>query len=178
MRRLLYIALMFCLLAACSDDARIAAVLSRVDSLMSGRPDSALTLLDSALHSGAGTEHQQAQLRLRRLNAINKLDTVFTTARIAQAQALADHFDRQGTPNERMLAHYLLGRTYADDGQAPQAIQSYQEAADCADTTSTDCDYLQLCIIYTQMANLFYSQNLYNYELDCLDNCITFPLIY
>ena len=158
MRRYSFILLILCLLAACGDDARIATVLNRADSLMGSRPDSALTLLDSALRTGDASDRQTARLRLRRLNAINKLDTVFTEAHVAQASELVAHFDRHGTPNERMLAHYLLGRTYADAGQAPQAIQSYLEAAECADTTSVDCDYKTLSRVYAQMAEVYYYQ--------------------
>ena len=172
MRRYSFFLLILCLLAACGDDARIATVLNRADSLMCSRPDSALTLLDSALHTGDASDRQTARLRLRRLNAINKLDTVFTEAHVAQASELVTHFDRHGTPNERMLAHYLFGRTYADAGQAPQAIQSYLEAAECADTTSVDCDYEQMEIIYTQMANIFYNHCLYREQLNCLDQAM------
>ncbi|MBR3647333.1 MAG: hypothetical protein IKN59_02965 [Paludibacteraceae bacterium] len=174
MRRYSFFLLILCLLAACGDDARIATVLNRADSLMNSRPDSALTLLDSALHTGDASDRQTARLRLRRLNAINKLDTVFTEAHVAQASELVTHFDRHGTPNERMLAHYLLGRTYADAGQAPQAIQSYLEAAECADTTSVDCDYRQLCFVYSQMGDLFYRQNLYHESLRSLNKAVKY----
>ena len=174
MRRYSFFLLILCLLAACGDDARIATVLNRADSLMGSRPDSALTLLDSALRTGDASDRQTARLRLRRLNAINKLDTVFTEAHVAQASELVAHFDRHGTPNERMLAHYLLGRTYADAGQAPQAIQSYLEAAECADTTSVDCDYRQLCFVYSQMGDLFYRQNLYHESLRSLNKAVKY----
>ena len=83
------------------------------DSLMNSRPDSALAVLDRAEGQMAG-EHQRRQWQLLRLNAINKLDTLFTAAHVAHAQTLADYFDRHGTANEQMLAHYLLGRTYYD----------------------------------------------------------------
>ena len=37
----------------------------------------------------------------------------------------AEFFDRHGTPNEQMRAHYILGRTYADRGEMPQALNAY-----------------------------------------------------
>ena len=61
----------------------------------------------------------------------------------------------------RLLAHYLLGRAYHDHGEAPMALQCYQDALDCADTLSTDCDYPQLARVYGQMAQIFYEQGLY-----------------
>jgi lipopolysaccharide biosynthesis regulator YciM len=50
--------------------------------------------------------------------------------------AVADYYDRNGTANERMEAHYLLGCVYRDLGDAPRALTSYNNAVDCADTTA------------------------------------------
>lgn len=78
----------------------------------------------------------------------------------------ATHFyDRHGTANEQMRAHYLLGCAYRDKGEAPAALQSYQDAVDRADTLSSDCDYRRLMSIYGQMAELFHAQNLPEDEL-------------
>ena len=67
-------------------------------------------------------------------------------------------YDRHGTANERMRAHYLLGCVYRDLGEAPRAIDCYQEAADCADTLDSDCDYRTLGCIYSQMGDVYYGQ--------------------
>ena len=121
------------------------------DSLMNSRPDSALAVLEGAEGQMAG-EHQRRQWQLLRLNAINKLDTLFTATHVAHAQTLADYFDHHGNANDRMLAHYLLGRTYYDTHEAPMALHCYQEAINCADTTANDCDFSQLARVYGQMA--------------------------
>ena len=161
------------LLGSCGDNSRATALLSRADSLMADRPDSALQILDGLLtDSDRLSKHFTMQCRLRRLNAINKLDTVFTTVHVAQARILADHFDNHGTSNEQMLAYYLLGRTFADAGEAPQAINAYNEAANRADTTATDCDYKTLCRVYAQMSDVFYYQNLYDDQLSFLDRAM------
>ena len=79
----------------------------------------------------------------------------------------ATHFyDRHGTANEQMRAHYLLGCAYRDKGEAPAALQSYQDAVDRADTLSSDCDYAQLSRVYGQMAQIFYEQGLYREQLN------------
>jgi hypothetical protein len=57
-----------------------------------------------------------------------------------------------------MLAYYLLGRTYADAGEAPRSIEAYNTAAERADTTSYSCDLRTLSRVYTQLAQLYYSQ--------------------
>ena len=167
MKRLVYVLLAVALfgggllLGGCGESPRRAALLERTDSLMASRPDAALALLDSLLaDSGHLSAHFAMQCRLRRLNAINKLDTVFTPAHVALAQTLTEHFDEHGTPNERMLAHYLLGHTFADTGEAPQALSSFWDAVNSADTTNKDCDYGLLCRVYSQMATLSYRQNL------------------
>ena len=79
------------------------------------------------------------------------------------------YYDRHGTANQQVRAHYLLGCAYRDMGEAPAALQSYQDAVDHADTLSCDCDYMQLCRIYAQMAQIFYEQGLYRQELVHID---------
>jgi tetratricopeptide (TPR) repeat protein len=75
------------------------------------------------------------------------------------------YYDRHGTANQQMRAHYLLGCAYRDMGEAPAALQSYQDAVDHADTLSTNFDYKQLCRVYAQMAQIFYEQGLYREQL-------------
>jgi len=84
---------------------------------------------------------------------------------VSDVQPYVEFFDEHGTPNDRLLAHYLLGRAYYDHGEAPMALQCYQDAADCADTTAADCDYAQLARVYGQMAQIFYEQGLYRQQL-------------
>ena len=106
-----------------------------------------------------GTERR---LQLEELERQNRADSVMTNDSLATV--LVDYFDRHGTPNERMRAHYILGRTYADCGEAPQAIEAYNDAAAAADTTAADCDYHTLTCIYSQMAEVFHQQLLLSFE--------------
>ena len=96
------------------------------------------------------------------INMLNRTDKPFT---VADVQPYVDYFDRYGNSNDRLLAHYLLGRAYHEQGEAPMALQCYQQAADCADTTAADCDYKQLCRVYSQMSEIFYNQSLYREQL-------------
>ena len=59
-----------------------------------------------------------------------------------------------------MMAHYVQGSVHHDMGEAPQALECYQKAAEQADTTRSDCDFYTLTAIYGQMAVLFHSQYL------------------
>ena len=110
------------------------------------------------------TEADRNRMRaeLDSINQRNRNDQPFTAADV---QPYVNFFDDHGTPNDRLLAHYLLGRAYHENGEAPMALQCYQDALDCADTLSTDCDYRQLARVYAQMAQIFYEQGLYRGQL-------------
>ena len=104
----------------------------------------------------ACTDSREQRLQLEELERQNRADSVMQD--LALAQSLADHFDRHGTRNEQLRAHYILGRTNADRGELPQAVAAYNDAADQADTTAADCDYRTLSRAHAQLAQLYYNQ--------------------
>ena len=103
---------------------------------------------------------------------MNRADSLMLNDSLARE--LADWFDRHGTPNEQLRAYYMLGRTYADRGETPQALEAYNDAVDRADTTAADCNYYTLCRVYAHMAVLFYQQNLLTDNLKCIDKSIRY----
>ncbi len=107
-------------------------------------------------------ERNRMRTELDSINQRNRNDQPFTAADV---QPYVNFFDDHGTPNDRLLAHYLLGRAYHDHGEAPMALQCYQDALDYADTLSVGCDYPQLARVYAQMAQIFYEQGLYKEQL-------------
>ena len=129
-----------------------------------------LFLLLLALYS-CTTETRRAEMRgrLQALNGLNRADSVLTARERDEAQELVTFFDAHGTANEQLLAHYLLGRCYADMHEAPMALHCYQEAISRADTTSADCDFAQLSRVYGQSSAIFYQQGLYRNALECDD---------
>ena len=88
-----------------------------------------------------------------------------------------EFYDRHGSPNERMKARYLLGCVYRDLGEAPRAVDCYQEAADCADTLADDCDYYNLAAIYSQMGDVFHQQLLFSDEIESRKQSYRYGLI-
>ncbi len=114
------------------------------------------------------TEADRVRMRagLDSINERNRNDQPFT---VADVEPYVQFFDDHGAPNDRLLAHYLLGRAYHDHGEAPMALECYQNALDCADTLSEDCDYPQLSRVYGQMAQILYQQGLYRQELVHID---------
>ena len=153
------------LLAACGGSPEVDALLAVADSLSGVKPDSALRLLQQ---QEAGVPHWSKAQRMRgellRARAMNKAYVDFTTDSIIKE--VADYYDRHGTPNQQVEAHYLLGCAYRDLGEAPRAIDAYQDAIARADTTATDCDYHALGSVYAQMAKVYHQQLLFNYELE------------
>ena len=129
----------------------------------------ALLIVLLTLAGCGGGRYGEMRQRLEALNALNRADSVLTATERDEAQALADYFDSHGTPNDQMLAHYLLGRCYADMREAPMALHCYQEAITRADTLSPDCDFAQLCRVYGQSATIFYQQGLYRNQLEYQD---------
>lgn len=125
------------------------------------------TLLACLLLTSCGRQKmERARYNLLLLESQNRSDSVFRSDTLQLS--LAKYFDHHGTRSERMLAYYLLGRARHDMGEAPSAIDSYQQAADLADTTAANCDYNLLLRIYSQMASLFHLQGLPEEEREAL----------
>ena len=110
-------------------------------------------LLVIVLSSCSG-DGSQIRAQLEELERQNRADSVMTNDSLAEQ--LVKYFDRHGSPNERMRAHYILGRTYADMGEAPAALEAYLDAAACADTTAQDCDWAKLSRIHAQSALIYH----------------------
>ena len=89
----------------------------------------------------------------------------------------ADFFDRHGSRNEQVRAHYLLGCAYRDQGQAPEALQAWQDALDNADSLSSDSTHNALmCRLYSQMGALYYQQNLLADNIECMNYSIKYAM--
>ena len=128
--------------------------LTIADSLMRTDADSAFRMLCSmdSLASRMPKSQQMEHLLLR-CNAQNKSDSLFTSDSLGLL--LTRYFDRKGTPNQRMLAHYVLGCAYRDMGDSPSALRCFNEAVAAADTSDASSNIRQLSIIYGQMGSMY-----------------------
>jgi hypothetical protein len=99
---------------------------------------------------------EQQRLQLEQLEQQNRAGEQLLNDSLAED--LVEYFDRHGDANERMRAKYMLGRTYYHLGELPRALETYLEAADCADTTDKKCDYKVLCRIYAQKGAIYHTQ--------------------
>ena len=118
--------------------------------------------------SACTADHEAMRQRLQYVSDCNRADTVFSEAWLPTVDSLVIYFDHHGSANDRMMAHYVQGRVYRDLGEAPQALECYQHAAEVADTTSNDCDLYTLYAVNGQMANLFHAQFLPGDEMQVL----------
>ena len=122
------------------------------------------------LVAACGPTHEERLAQLEQLEQWNRADSVMRYDSLALL--LTDYFDSHGTSNERLRAHYILGRTYADLGESPRALDCYHDALSYADTTATDCDYKALVGIHGQMAVIFHQQNLTQDEIRAISQYI------
>lgn len=139
-------------------------ILALAEEQMDNDPDSVykmLTAQDTRKMDKPTLMHRQLLLA----QAQNKAVVDFTSDSTMTEVVL--YYDHHGTPNQRMLAHYLLGCVYRDLGEVPRAIDCYQTAIDCADTLSLTMDAKTLSCIYSQMAELYHRQLLLSEELRC-----------
>lgn len=130
--------------------------------------------LIAAIFVSCGDREQMLQT-LEALEQQNRDYVPFTTDSLALT--LTDYFDSHGTPNERMRAHYILGCAYRDLGEAPRAIECYNDAVECADTTAADCDFKTLSRVYGQMADIFTDQYLLDEALKSSKICYRYALV-
>ena len=165
MKRIAYIVVILCMFLSCGIRREYKDALLRAETVMDEHPDSALQILDSlGQYETEFSRHFRMQYQLHRQNAVNKTSDKFTSDSLCQV--LVSYFDQHGSVNERVLAHYLLGRAYTDMGDAPQAINSYQDAISAADTTVTGFNYRILSNVYAQMAGLYRHQFLMTNEIE------------
>lgn len=165
MKRITYIVIVIGVLLGCGERREYREMLSRAEEMMNDHPDSALMILDSlGQHENDFGRHFRMQYLLHRTNAASKTGERFTSDSLVKD--LADHFDSRGTTNERVLSHYLLGLAYSDMGEAPKAVNSFQNAIEAADTTASDFSFATLSCAYSQMAEIYHFQLLLTNEIE------------
>lgn len=173
MRRAPLILLLSVVLSLCACGDRTAQrMLDRAENVINETPSEAIAVLDSIGDDGLSRSQRMRHLLLL-TNAQNKCDTVFRSDSIQRL--LVDYYESHGTANERMLAHYLLGRAYYDMGEMPMSLNAYQLAL--ADTTGNVHDHYQLSRIYSQMANIYYHQHLINDQIECINLSVKSALL-
>ena len=143
---------------ACTCGGRMEAELSHIDSLTEADQSAAIAHIDSITAASGGSISRSVRMRLAllRAKACNKLLLPLNRDSLLM---LDGYFTDHGTPNERMLAKYIIGCSYLDDNDAPRALEYFHEAASMADTTNVDCDWRTLQKVHVQSGLLLYNKD-------------------
>ena len=148
--------------------------MSRAEVLLDTQPDSTFALLDSMKDE---TDDLSKSLRMRYhllyAQAMNKTYHSLS-GRDSVLQEVVDYYNWWGNANECMIANYMLGCVYRDEGNAPLALKYYRDATEKADTASADCDYRILCRIYGQIADLFHTQRAPRLQLEAQHKAVDY----
>ena len=100
--------------------------------------------------------------------AMNKTSVSFATDSVLKE--VAAYYDRYGSANLQLRAHYLLGCAYRDMNEAPMAVKCYYDAIDRADTQCADCDFTTLARVYGQLGQVFMAQHLPDKQIEAFRN--------
>ena len=123
--RFYFVVVIMLLLQSCGD-SEIYKQLSDVDSFIRQRPDSALAVLrqiDTTLISSVRDRAYYGLMYQMALDK-NKIDTTDTRI-IAPSVA---YYDKHGTPDQRMLAYFYLGRVLYNAERWTESVEAYMES--------------------------------------------------
>ena len=159
---LIITALLTMCLAGCRDKA-LNARLDTCDSLLVASPGEAygrLSAMRDSVERHAG-KRDRMRFYLLLAQAQNKTDrNILGTDTL---KSLTRFFSR---PNDKMMAYYMLGSKYRDLGDAPNALENFLNATNEADTTSGECNYELLGVIYSHIAMVYHQQRYPSKELE------------
>lgn len=124
-------------------------------------PDSALTLL-STLEKDIQNEPEETKMyyNLLTVKAQDKLYIPHTSDSLIKV--ITDFYENYGDNDKLTEAYYYMGSVYRDMHDAPRALQAFQNAVDCGQSTK---QYDILAPAYGQMDILFTYQGLYSEAL-------------
>ena len=150
--------------AGCTDNSRLRDDIDRAGRLADTRPDSAIALLDSL--SPAINQADKATRMRYDLMLIKSRDKAYIEHRNDSMIApVVEYFTDHTDPNLTPLALYYAGRVYSDLGDAPRALDYYQQALDAIPDSPENL--MLRYLIHGQMSDIYTFQHLYNKSLEC-----------
>lgn len=136
------------LLGSC-DNRQAKALLLDVESYIQERPDSALRVLRSVDSLMLNTKSLHARYSLLFAMALDK-NYIDTTA-LSILEPTVAYYERLGSPQDKMLSCYYLGRIYANRKDYPNAVIFYSQAL----RESSEYDYYHRGLIYAASADAY-----------------------
>ncbi len=136
------------LLVSC-DNRQTKSLLQDVETYIQERPDSALRVLRKVDSLTLNTKSLQARYSVLFAMALDK-NYIDTTA-LSILEPTVAYYERFGSPEDKMLSYYYLGRIYANRKDYPNAVIFYSRALR---ETSED-DYYHKGLAYEALANAY-----------------------
>lgn len=136
------------LLVSC-DNRQAKALLQDVETYIQERPDSALRVLRKVDSLTLNTKSLRARYSLLFAMALDK-NYIDTTA-LSILEPTVAYYERLGSPQDKMLSCYYLGRIYANRKDYPNAVIFYSQAL----RESGEYDYYHRGLIYAASADAY-----------------------
>lgn len=136
------------LLVSC-DNRQTKSLLQDVETYIQERPDSALRVLRKVDSLTLNTKSLRARYSLLFAMALDK-NNIDTTA-LSILEPTVAYYERLGSPQDKMLSCYYLGRIYANRKDYPNAVIFYSQAL----RESGEYDYYHRGLIYAASADAY-----------------------
>lgn len=136
------------LLVSC-DNRQAKSLLQDVETYIQERPDSALRVLRKVDSLTLNTKSLRARYSLLFAMALDK-NYIDTTA-LSILEPTVAYYERLGSPQDKMLSCYYLGRIYANRKDYPNAVIFYSQAL----RESGEYDYYHRGLIYAASADAY-----------------------
>ena len=149
MGRFITVILSISVLFASCDNRQTKFLLQDVETYIQERPDSALRVLRKVDSLTLSTKALRARYSVLFAMALDK-NYIDTTA-LSILEPTVAYYERFGSPEDKMLSYYYLGRIYANRKDYPNAVIFYSRALR---ETSED-DYYHKGLAYEALANAY-----------------------
>lgn len=149
MNRFVIIFLLMSFLLVSCDNRQTKSLLQDVETYIQERPDSALRVLRKVDSLTLNTKSLRARYSLLFAMALDK-NYIDTTA-LSILELTVAYYERLGSPQDKMLSCYYLGRIYANRKDYPNAVIFYSQAL----RESSEYDYYHRGLIYAASADAY-----------------------
>lgn len=149
MGRFITVILSISVLFASCDNRQTKSLLQDVETYIQERPDSALRVLRKVDSLTLNTKSLRARYSLLFAMALDK-NYIDTTA-LSILEPTVAYYERLGSPQDKMLSCYYLGRIYANRKDYPNAVIFYSQAL----RESSEYDYYHRGLIYAASADAY-----------------------
>lgn len=149
MNRFVIIFLLMSFLLVSCDNRQTKSLLQDVETYIQERPDSALRVLRKVDSLTLNTKALRARYSVLFAMALDK-NYIDTTA-LSILEPTVAYYEKFGSPKDKMLSYYYLGRIYSNRKDYPNAVIFYSQAL----RESSEYDYYHRGLIYAASADAY-----------------------